>query len=132
MEKITSPNHKKFRSWLMSGLRKISRFWEPARECLKKARIARGMYTCNMCKQIVGAKEIKIDHINPVIPIDGFKDWDDVVKRLFCEEDGFQAICKPCHDTKTKEENSKRKILKKEKAVIKYFKDKNKDGKLDL
>lgn len=130
MEKITSPNHKKFRSWLMSGLRKISRFWEPAKECLRKARIARGMYTCNMCKKVTQTREIKIDHINPVIPVEGFKDWDDVVKRLFCEEDGFQAICKECHDIKTKSENDKRKSFKKEKAVLQSYK--TKDRKLDL
>ena len=108
----------------MSVLRKASRFWAPARECLTKARIARGIYKCQMCSKIVNNKEIKIDHINPVIPIEGFKAWDEVVERLFCEEDGYQAICKDCHDAKTKKENDQRKAFRKEKAVLNYYKKK--------
>jgi 5-methylcytosine-specific restriction endonuclease McrA len=106
----------------MSVLRKASRFWAPARECLTKARIARGMYKCQSCSAVVGNKEIKIDHIDPVIPIEGFQTWDDVINRLFCEEDGYQAICKKCHDEKTKKENTQRKAFRKEKAVLGYYK----------
>ena len=106
----------------MSVLRKASRFWSPARECLTKARIARGVYKCQICSSIVNNKEIKIDHINPVIPIEGTNSWDEIINRLFCEEDGYQAICKTCHDNKTRDENAKRKAFKKEKAVLKYYK----------
>lgn len=102
----------------MSALRKASRFWAPARACLTKARQHRGVYKCQLCQKEVGAKEIKIDHIDPVIPIEGFKDWNEVVDRLFCEESGYQAICKPCHDAKTIAENELRRFCKKEKAVI--------------
>ena len=111
----------------MSVLRKASRFWAPARDCLTKARIARGIYKCQMCSKIVNSKEIKIDHINPVIPIEGFKVWDEVVERLFCEEDGYQAICKDCHDLKTKKENDQRKAFRKEKAVLNYYKKKREE-----
>lgn len=105
----------------MAALRKVSRFWSPARECLAKARISRGVYQCQLCNKIVSNKEIKIDHIDPVIPLDGFKNWDEVISRLFCEASGFQAICKECHDDKTKKENAQRKILRKEKAVLGYY-----------
>jgi hypothetical protein len=127
MEKITSTSHKKFRAWLMSALRKASRFWSPARECLTKARVTRGIYKCNLCSSQVGPKEIKVDHIDPVIPVEGFKDWDEVINRLFCEESGYQAICKTCHDAKTFAENELRRSCKKEKAVVKYQKSKLKD-----
>ena len=126
MEKIKSTKDSRFRSFLMSALRKVSRFWAPARVCLSNARIARGMYKCQLCSAVVGHKEIKIDHINPVIPVEGFKNWDEVVERLFCEEDGFQAICKTCHDEKTKKENDQRKAFRKEKAVLGYYKKKGK------
>jgi 5-methylcytosine-specific restriction endonuclease McrA len=106
----------------MSVLRKASRFWAPARECLTKARVARGIYKCQLCEELVGNKEIKIDHINPVIPLEGSKSWDETIERLFCEEDGYQAICKKCHDEKTKQENLQRKALRKEKAVLGYYK----------
>ncbi len=105
----------------MSALRRISRFWSPARECLAKARLSRGVYECQLCKKVVNNKQIKIDHIDPVIPIEGFQNWDHVINRLFCEADGFQAICKECHDEKTKKENAQRKVLRKEKSVLGYY-----------
>lgn len=120
-KKILNNKDSSFRSFLMSGLRRLSRFWEPARLCLQSARIARGMYQCKICSTIVGTKEIKVDHINPVIPIEGFKNWDVVIERLFCEQEGFQAICKVCHDKKTKIENDKRKAWRKEMAVLKCY-----------
>jgi 5-methylcytosine-specific restriction endonuclease McrA len=122
MEKIKSITDKRFRSFLMSVLRRASRFWAPARECLTKARIARGVYKCQSCSDIVNSKEIKIDHIEPVIPLEGFKNWDEVVVRLFCEEDKYQAICKKCHDEKTKKENDQRKAYRKEKAILSQYK----------
>jgi hypothetical protein len=120
MEKIKSNKDKRFRSFLMSALRKASRFWEPTRECLQKARLERGIYKCAICSKITPAKEIRADHIEPVIPINGFETWDEVINRLFCEVSGFQAICKPCHDEKTKKENAQRRFIKKEKAILNY------------
>lgn len=119
---LLSINDSGFRSFLMSGLRRLSRFWEPAKCVINKARIARGMYQCSSCNKIVGHKEIKADHINPVIPVDGFTNWNDVITRMFCEESGFQALCKDCHDIKTKKENEQRKSWRKEKAVLKSYK----------
>lgn len=119
---LLSINDSGFRTFLMSGLRRLSRFWEPAKNVINKARIARGMYQCALCSKIVGHKEIKADHINPVVPVDGFTDWNDIVSRMFCEESGFQALCKDCHDVKTKKENDQRKAWRKERAVLKSYK----------
>jgi len=121
---IISISDTRFRSVLISVLRKFSRFWYPSRVVFQKARIARGMYQCAVCSKIVSTKEIKIDHIEPVVPINGFTNWDDLISRLFCEESGLQAICKDCHKIKTDKENSDRRRLKKEKAVLNYFKEK--------
>jgi len=57
------------------------------------------------------------DHVSPVVPIDGFTgekhldyNWNELIQRLYCEADGFQALCKECHkEFKTKEESSIRK-----------------------
>jgi 5-methylcytosine-specific restriction endonuclease McrA len=122
---LLSINDSGFRAFLMSGLRRLSRFWEPAKNVIDKARIARGMYQCSTCKKIVGHKEIKADHINPVVPVEGFTDWNGIVERMFCDESGFQALCKICHDIKTKKENEQRKRCRKEKSVLKYFKEKS-------
>lgn len=121
---IESVDDPRFKSFLMSALRQQSRYWFPKTECLNKARVTRGKYQCATCPSIVGPKDIKADHINPVIPIEGFDSWSEVIKRIFCGVEGYQALCKPCHDIKTKEENTKRKSLRKEKAVLQYYKDK--------
>lgn len=125
-EPIISISDNRFRSVLISVLRRFSRFWHPSKLVLDKARIARGMYQCSSCSKIVGPKDIKVDHIEPVVPITGFTNWDDLISRLFCEESGLQAICKECHKIKTDKENLDRRRCKKEKAVLKYFKEKTK------
>jgi hypothetical protein len=38
--------------------------------------------------------------------------WNTFIARLYVEKDGFQAICKDCHKTKTKQENQERKRVK--------------------
>lgn len=124
-EPVLSTKDKRFRSNLLSALRKFSKWWAPAGNVKDKSRIARGMYQCTCCSKIVGPKEIKVDHIDPVIPVTGFVDWNDVVERLFCEESGLQAICVECHKVKTEEENKQRRRWKKEKAVLSYYKEKN-------
>lgn len=128
-EPIMSTKDSRFRSFLMSHLRKASRFWKPSDVCITNSRVFRGGHTCAICKTIHKRKDMKKDHIEPVVPIGGFLSWDDIINRLFVEESGWQAICKECHEKKTKEENDKRKALRKEKAVLKYFKEKlNKNG----
>jgi hypothetical protein len=80
------------------------------------------MYKCSnpLCAKVVGPSEIKIDHIEPVVPVEGFESWDIVIDRLFCTVEGFQALCKECHDKKTTMENEKRRVLKREKTMVKY------------
>ena len=121
---IESIDDPRFKSFLMAALRQQSRYWFPKTECLKNARVDRGKYQCATCSVIVGPKDIKADHISPVIPLEGFDSWSEVIKRIFCGIEGYQALCKTCHDTKTKIENTKRKSLRKEKAVLQYYKNK--------
>lgn len=98
-----------FRTWLITGLRRMHYRFRPRSEALKEARVFRGRYACALCKQIVGRKEIQIDHIEPVVDTtQGFVSWDEYIPRMFCEKKGYQVLCKPCHKGKTKEENMKR------------------------
>ena len=91
--------------------------WGPIQRCKKLARTRRGYYKCAACEQEVpatlppkegGKRRIKnaiIDHIEPVIdPYKGFQGWDEVVKRMFVEIDGFQCLCHACHQEKCAEE----------------------------
>ena len=69
-------------------------------------------HLCNLCNQWVGASVVEVDHIQPVIDvIQGFKDWNTYVARLFCPKTNLQIICDPCHDAKTHKERMERQEL---------------------
>lgn len=101
-----------FRSWIVSKLRRASYAWPPRSEAMKRARVARGVYECAQCHEHFGNKEIKVDHIHPVVPFEGFTTWDDYISRMFCDADGFQIVCTNCHDSKTAVEKEMRKSLR--------------------
>ena len=110
----------RFKSFIRGGLRGISMRWPPKNRVKQKARIARGVYLCEGYKTrphkvpaslppLPGNKRrinnSIVDHIQPVIdPCVGFVDWNTLIERLFCEEEGFQLLCHECHKTKTKDE----------------------------
>ena len=73
------------------------------------------MYECAWCLELFPAKKMTVDHIVPVVPIDGHDSFDEVIKRLYCEMEGLQALCKSCHKLKTDEENAARRAAKEEK-----------------
>jgi len=103
----------RFKSFITSALRRASSRWAPKYTCKKQARTARNTYTCSLCANSVGNKDIKIDHIHPVVdPEKGFVSWDSFIERLFVELDGYQAICITCHKAKTNEEREIRKKTK--------------------
>jgi 5-methylcytosine-specific restriction endonuclease McrA len=63
-----------------------------------------------------GAKNIAVDHINPVIDLkEGWVNYEVYVKRLFCSMDNLQVLCnykgeidgvKSCHKIKTANERA--------------------------
>lgn len=82
-------------------------------------------YTCSECGEQFMRKNIAVDHIEPVIPVDReFQTWDNFVERLFCDESNLQVLCSyklkdkdkhggepSCHHKKTQEERQLRKQL---------------------
>lgn len=103
----------RFNSFIKSTLRSGSQRWPPKYKALNEAKQGKKInassgrlaehYRCAACKGSFPAKEIQVDHITPVIdPIIGFVSWDDVVKRMFCEQENFQILCRECHQEKTK------------------------------
>lgn len=108
-----------FRSFIMSMLRSKSRFWKPRNAALEAACVGRKEnpatgklkkhYECATCKRHIMVEEVDLDHIDPVIPLDGFDSWDGVVSRLYPEVDGWRVLCKPCHKQLTQEQNKQRK-----------------------
>lgn len=109
------------KNWLTQKLRRLSYQWPARKAALRKARISRGRYECAMCKDAgveeqYGPKEIVLDHIDPVVSEeDGWVDWNTYIKRLFCEEKGWQVLCRQCHDIKTYLENDIRRQIRNEK-----------------
>ncbi len=114
----------RFTSFIRGGLRSISMRWPPKNKVKQNARIERGVYLCAGYKK--EAHEVSaslpplpgnkrrinnsvVDHISPVIdPKIGFVDWNTLIKRLFCEADGFQLLCHGCHTKKTADERKLR------------------------
>lgn len=105
------------KSFVISALRAASSRWGPKQQCIKNARVRRGVYRCEECKELgpptlkplEGNKKrrnnICADHINPIVsPSTGFVDYNTWIDRWLVELDGFQALCWECHNTKTREE----------------------------
>jgi len=98
------------KDFLIRGLRALSYKWQARSEAKKKARVSRGIYECASCKDNWRNKDICLDHIDPVIdPVEGFKDWNEYIRRLFCDAEGFQVLCRDCHLKKSRAENEIRK-----------------------
>lgn len=106
-------------AFIMSVLRSGTRRWPPKWDALESAktdkktnpktgRLAQ-FYKCASCDNEFTSKEIEVDHIEPVVPSTGFVSWDNVIERLFCEQENLQVLCTPCHKKKSKEENKERK-----------------------
>ena len=114
------------KAFITSVLRAGARKWPPRYTTLHNAKIGKKInertgriaehYRCNVCKGDYPAKEVEVDHKDPVIdPRKGFVSWDVYIERLFCPEENLQVLCKPCHLKKTN--NEKAMVLHKKKGV---------------
>lgn len=100
----------KRKTFLIPKLRRMSMWWKPRTEVIQAAQLERGMYQCQLCKTTHKRHELVVDHIQPVIDLEGFTTWDDYINSLFCDINNLQAICHSCHDAKTLIENQYREI----------------------
>jgi 5-methylcytosine-specific restriction endonuclease McrA len=97
------------KSKLKSAFRRLFLFSPLHRDILARARIARGLYRCEICHAL--EKKLQVDHIKPVALA---KDWNEYIDFLFCPENELQAICKTCHTHKTVIDNKNIKKAKNE------------------
>jgi hypothetical protein len=108
------------KSFITSVLRGGSRRWPPRNAVLNASKTVKKInpksgrmaqhYQCAECKKEFPAKEVAVDHKEPVVdPATGFVSWDVFISRLYCEEDGMQTLCHTCHDRKSAEERIERK-----------------------
>lgn len=91
-------------------------------ESKKGKKLRRVRFLCADCKQQFSRKKIFVDHIMPIVdPLDGNilpsgkRDWNKQIDRMGVSSKGLQLLCKVCHNRKSKEENSIRRKIKKEK-----------------
>lgn len=76
-------------------------------------------YKCADCGEMFKRQEVEVDHIEPVIPVEGIPmndelpDFNVYIARLFCPEDNLQVLCKSCHKKKSAEEKKERAKYKK-------------------
>lgn len=95
----------RFKAFIMTALRNAR--WGPKYRCIEAAFRRKGtnpatgkpckLHECSKCHRLVPQKNIQADHIEPVIPPGGFVDWNTTIERMFVEKEGFQALCKDCH-----------------------------------
>ena len=102
---------KLIKSKVIPALRRVSRWWAPKQDAMRKQKVSPGKYKCQGCGEIFGQKEISLDHIKAVVnPKVGFVDWNEYILRMFCDSSGFQVLCNDgCHASKTQTENEIRK-----------------------
>lgn len=114
----------RYNSFIKSGIRSLTRKWKPMFDALADAKTEQKInpktgrlamhFKCAMCGSDHPVKDMAIDHINPIVPLDHEATWDEIISRALCEKEGFQVLCKdPCHKLKTKTENDARKQFKK-------------------
>jgi 5-methylcytosine-specific restriction endonuclease McrA len=110
----------RFRAFIISALRAYMKRFPPKWKALKAASLGRLInkrsgrlaehYRCAECLEPFVARDVQVDHINPVVdPAKGFEDWPTYMERLYCEADNLQVLCKPCHKDKTNAERKERK-----------------------
>ena len=87
------------KSFIVAALRRATFYWPYRNESLKAARVERGLYRCAMCgdSKLHPKKDIQIDHIDPVVKLSGFTNWDNYFNRMFVKTEGFQILCKSHH-----------------------------------
>lgn len=117
----------KLKNFIIATLRRASFRWKPRGEAKKRYKVKVGEfstgrakygYQCASCKEIFKSKDIRMDHIEPAVPLDGWQGFDVFIERMFCDEDGFQALCDACHTVKTTEEKEIRKINRKKQKEL--------------
>lgn len=85
-------------------------YYDPTRPRVKKWSV------CTECSKMTPTYKAQVDHKVPLVPVDrSLEDmsWDEVVDRLWCDEENLRVLCLDCHAAKSKEENKQRRLNKK-------------------
>lgn len=106
--------------------------WRPKHDCIKAAFVKKGinpatgmpcnLHRCAECGDLFPLSSMHADHIEPVVELTGFKDWNTYIERLFVEIAKMRALCHSCHKLHSAEQNvERREIRKKKKQSIQFL-----------
>lgn len=115
---------------IKNNLRSIHRHCKHKREAKNLAKVAPSTYQCDFCstwiyegtsdknfkklkednpKKTVVKGKVEMDHKQAVVdPEKGFQGWDEYIGRMWCGPNGYNRLCRSCHQEKTNEETQKR------------------------
>ena len=109
----------RLKSFITSVIRGGFRKYPEKYECLNAAKAGKQVnvktgrlaehYKCNHCGVAYPAKDVQVDHIDPVVDLSqGFVNWDVYIKRMYVDSSGLQVLCSACHTVKTAAERQSR------------------------
>lgn len=75
------------------------------------------LFKCEIpeCGKLVDRQNGQIDHIEAVVKVEGFTNFDEYIHALFCDVENLRHICCECHLRKGEAEQKARRDYKKEK-----------------
>lgn len=118
-----TPYDKQLKKFLLPILRKRSLWWPERNEALKLAKRGPNSFECAACHKLFVRGDIQMDHRSPVINVKtSWVDWNSYIHSLLPYRDGWQALCRTCHLSKTQCENeirakNKKKSRKTKKSI---------------
>ncbi len=102
-------------SFIRGALRRAAMRYPPKLQIKTAARRAKKgggrqkwEYLCSECDTWNADKNSVVDHVIPAGTLKAYADLPQFVENLFCEPEGFQMLCNPCHQVKTNAENAER------------------------
>jgi hypothetical protein len=118
--------NKGIKTFVINNLRRVFKKIPIYSKCMKRHKVYKARYNkdgsrskrdevfyeCGVCRELFKQKDIHVDHISSVIPVDSSQDaisLDEFAARLFCSDKDLQILCKKDHTVKTNKENKLRK-----------------------
>jgi hypothetical protein len=101
---------------LLASLGKAWMFWPPRAEVKRRCAIPGkpGWFRCEDPECRRETEKLEIDHIEPCVKLEGRTTWDEYIKRRFVMDAKLlQGLCHESHLKKSKEENVRRREIKK-------------------
>lgn len=120
------------KSFLKNNLRRISWKWPATRQVVVAARTERKInpatgklcwhVKCALCNKEFLEREVQVDHIEPVIPVQGLQGslgvWNSAIAtgqfvlRMLPEPTGLRCLCAECHSSHTANQNTARREIR--------------------